>query len=214
MTCDSKREYDAPDPPLQRTLPARDVDLVPFRLEDVDALYHGWLNDDDVIEYLEVRFADRSMAALRSYVSGVIADPNRYFYLVVHRKTGRRIGTASFAINPIHMTANWGYLIGEREFWGGGISLQVQIPILDLAFDELGVRRFYGGAFFENVRSQFNLRRLGFTKEGVFRQHYRKASGSEEFTDLVYYALLAEEWQLIRAKFDELRFAPVSASRP
>lgn len=211
MTRGSKRAYKTLDPPTQRTLRARDVDLVPFRLEDVDEIYHGWLNNEEVIEYLEVRFADRSMAALRTYVRDVIADPNRYFYLVVHRETDQRIGTASVAVNPIHMTANWGYLIGEREFWGTGISLQVQIPIFDLAFDELGVRRFYGGAYFENVRSQFNLRRLGFTKEGVFRQHYRKAPGSEEFTDLVYYALLAEEWRLIRAKFDDLRIVATGA---
>jgi len=192
---------------MQRTLRARDVDLVPFRLEDADEIYHGWLNNDEIIEYLEVRFADRSMAALRTYVSEVIADPNRYFYLVVHRKTDQRIGTASFAVNPSHLTANWGYLIGEREFWGTGISLQMQIPIFDLAFDELGARRFFGGPFIENVRSQFNLRRLGFTKEGVFRKHFRKAPGSEEFTDAVYYALLAEEWQTIRTKFDNYRFA-------
>ena len=206
-----EKEHETIDPPRQRTLYARDVDLIPFRLEDADETYHGWLNDDEVIEYLEVRFADRSMAALRTYVNSVIADPNRYFYLVKHRQTGKRIGTVSFTVNPIHLTVNWGYLIGDHEFWGTGISLQVQIPIFDFAFGELGARRFYGGAFIENIRSQFNLRRLGFIKEGVFRKHYRKAVGSEEFTDIVYYALLAEEWQSIRTKFDKFRIPPDNA---
>lgn len=190
-----------------RILRARDVDLVPFLEKDVDETYRSWLLDDEVVEFLEVRQMDRSMPALNTYVRGCIDDPNRYFYLIVDRASSRRIGTASLAVDPLHLTASFGYLIGERRFWGTGAALQAQVALFDLAFDEFGVRRFYGGAFRENVKSQFNLKRLGFKKEGVFRQHLRTGAEGESFTDLVYYGLMADEWRAIRGRFDELRYA-------
>jgi len=194
-------DCNASSPPKTRILRARDVDLVPFRLEDVDETYHGWLNDDEIVKYLEAQFVDRSMPALRNYVQSVLDDPNRSFYLVVHRESGRRVGTSSLAVNLLHGTATFGNLIGDRDIQG----IQVLVAMFDLAFDELGVRRIYGGPYAGNVGAQFNLRRLGFVKEGVFRKHYRKAPGSDEFSDLVYYGLIAEEWHAIRGRLDPFR---------
>ena len=82
-------------PPKTRILRARDVDLLPFRLEYVDETYHGWLNDGEIVKYLEAQFVDRSMSALRDYVQSIEENPNRSFYLVVHRESGRRVGTGS-----------------------------------------------------------------------------------------------------------------------
>ena len=194
-------------PPKERILRARDIDLLPFRLEYVDETYHGWLNDGEIVKYLEAQFVDRSMTALRDYIQSVEQNPNRSFYLVVHRESGRRVGTGSLAVNLLHGTATWGNLIGDRGIRCEGISVQVLVAMFDLAFDELGVRRIYGGPYAGNVGAQFNLRRLGFVKEGVFRKHYRKAPGSDEFSDLVYYGLLAEEWRAIRGRLDPFRYA-------
>ena len=193
-------------PPKDRILKSCDLDLVPFRLEDVDETYQGGVTDEEVTRYLEVRFADRFISTLRDYVQSVLDDPKRNFYRLIHRASNRPIGTASLAINVSHATAAWGYLVGERDFWYPGISYQAQVPLFDLAFDELGVRRFFGGPYGDNVRSQFNLRRLGFKKKGVFRAHYRKAPDSDEFVDVVYYGLMAEEWQAIRDRFEPLRY--------
>ena len=189
-----------------RVLRARDVDLRPFRMEDVDQTYQGWLLDEAVVKYLEVAFTDRSLPALRAYMGAAIADPNRFFYLVVDRDKAHRIGTASFAVNTRHRTVNWGYMIGERDYWGTGVSLQVQVALFDLAFDSLGVRRFHGAPYRDHVASRFNLKRLGFKEEGVLRRHYCRGPDGEEVVDLVQYGLLAEEWRAIRHKFDYLRY--------
>ena len=196
-----------------RVLRARDIDLRPFKAEEVGKDYYRWLHDDEIIKNLEVALSDRSMPALRAHVQRAIDEPSSYFYRVHDRDSDQAIGTASLRVNTRHGTASWGYLIGERDFWGNGISLQAQIPIFDVAFDEIGVRRFWGSPFREHIASQFNLRRLGFKQEGVLRQHMRSGANGGAISDCISYGLLAEDWAAVRAKFDHLRYCDDAKSR-
>ena len=188
------------------SLKAKDIDLRPFALSDVDTTYQAWLLDDETTRYLDVAFTDRSISALKEFVRSIEANPNRLFYMIVVRDTGESIGTANLEIDPVHRVGNFGYMIGERRWWGTGVALQVQVALFDFAFDHLGNRRFYGGVRVENVMSQFNLKRLGFVKEGVFRNHVRAGSDNYKYMDVVYYGLMHEEWQVIRDKFDAYRY--------
>lgn len=188
------------------TLKARDVDLRPFSLSDVDSTYQAWLLDGETTRYLDVAFTDRSIAKLKEFVRAVEANLNRLFYMIVVRETGESIGTANLEIDPVNRLGNYGYMIGERRWWGTGVALQAQVALFDLAFDQLGTRRIYGGARVDNIMSQFNLKRLGFVKEGVFRNHVRTDLDSDTYVDVVYYGLMHEEWLAIRHKFNAHRY--------
>ena len=100
------------------------------------------------------------------------------------------------------MIGNYGYLIGERSCWGSKAAIETQVALLDLVFSHLGIRRTYGGTHNENIKSQFNFKALGFKKEGTFRQHVRKAPGSNQYADIVYYGLLSDEWEKISHRFE------------
>ena len=188
------------------TLKARDVDLRPFSLSDVDSTYQAWLLDAETTRYLDVAFTDRSIAKLKKFVRAVEANPNRLFYMIVFRETGESIGTANLEIDPVNRLGNYGYMIGERRWWGTGVALQAQVAMFDLAFDQLGNRRFYSGTRVDNIMSQFNLKRLGFVKEGVFRNHVRTDLDSDTYIDVVNYGLMHEEWSAIRHKFNAHRY--------
>ncbi len=186
-------------------LRGQDVNLRPFTLDDVTEKYQAWLLDEETVKYLDVGFADRSLPALRNWAKGVISDQNRFFFMIVHRENQNEIGTCNLQIDQTHRHSNYGYLIGDKEWWGTGIPLQAQVVLFDFAFDVLGNRRFYAGVRSDNVMSQFNLRRLGFKKEGIFRQHVCVNPDQEEYSDAVYYGLMAEEWAEECDRFDELR---------
>ena len=175
-------------------------------MADVNATYQRWLLDADTVRYLDVGFGDRSLPALEVYIRGVRDDLNRFFWMIVERATGRDIGTASLAFETPHDNTTFGYLIGERDQWGTGAAVQAQVAMFDFAFDVAGARRIYGGAARENVMSQFNLRRLGFQKEGVFRQHVRVGTDGH-ITDSIYYGLLADDWRAVRDKFNPVRYS-------
>lgn len=189
-----------------RLLRARDVDLRPFKLDDINDAYCCWMHDEEVIRFTRIASYDRSIEGLRAYALRVMETPGSYFWSVVHRADQHPIGTAKLVIDLEHGIANWGYLIGEQDYWRDGLSLQVQIPVFDLAFDELGVRKLYGGTYPDHIKSRFNLARMGFQEEGRFRQHIRRGPDGAEVADLVYYGLLVEEWLQIRDKFNNLRY--------
>ncbi|MBT5415225.1 MAG: GNAT family N-acetyltransferase [Rhodospirillaceae bacterium] len=190
----------------RRTLRARDIDLRPFRVEEVGEDYHRWLHDPAIIQNIEAALADRSMEGLRAHVQRVWEHPTGCFYRVVHRETETAIGTASLRVDTKHGTATWGYLIGEVAYRSDGMSLQAQVPLFDIAFDEIGLRRFWGFPFREHIASQFNLRRMGFKQEGVLRQHMRSGAQGERISDCIAYGLLREDWDEARGKFDHLRY--------
>ena len=177
--------------------------LRPFQLEDVDDTYCRWLNDPEVVRYLEARHADRSPEALRAFVKNSLANPNRHFFLVLEDDQDLPIGTASLVVRPHYNVATFGYMIGEREYWGGDYALVVQVALLDHAFGTLGLRRLEGGAAATNTSSHFNFRRLGFVREGTRR--LQVIDNQKGPVDLLVYGMFAEEWQENSGKFNRFR---------
>jgi RimJ/RimL family protein N-acetyltransferase len=201
-------DADVPLPEKFRSvrLKAKDIELCRFSLADVNATYQAWLQDIETTRYLDVAFADRSISALKEFVRSIDADPNRLFYKIVVNDTGEAIGTVNLKIDPVHHVGSYGYMIGERCWWGTGVAIQAQVALFDFAFNSLGIRRFYGGAPIGNVMSHFNFKRLHFVKEGVFRSHVRASPDNDKYQDVVYYGLMLEEWQSIRNKFNSYRY--------
>ena len=189
-----------------KTLRSRDLDLRPFKLNDIDSAYERWMNDEEVVRFTRIPAYDTSYDGLVAYAERVLNTPGTYFWSVTHREDRRAIGTAKLVVSLEHGIANWGYLIGERDYWRDSISLQAQVPVFDYAFDDLGVRKMYGGTDSDHVKSRFNLARMKFRKEGVFREHFRGGADGAKLVDLVYYGLLISEWQEVSGQFDYLRY--------
>jgi len=186
-------------------LQARDYALVPISLDHVTEQYQKWLLDEEVVQYLEVAWTDRSLSALQNYVENVIRDPNRYFYVIEDRYEALSIGTISLNVMPRHGTGHYGFLIGERDYWGTDAALQAQVAFLDFAFEGIRLRKVTGGVYLKNLKSHFLLRRLGFVKEGVHRAQVRLRADGSEVSDVVCYGLLAAEWTARREKFSQYR---------
>ena len=184
-------------------LHSRDFILRPFGNEDVTEQYQQWLLDPEVVRFLEVRHSDRTLQALQRYVRDGIDNPHRHMFMIVARDSGNDIGTIVLDINPAHQFASFGYLIGNKSYWGGATVKQTQVALFDFAFLNLNLRRMYGGVDGNNTASHFNYRQMGFRREGVLREH-----GIDDQTgvvDAVYYGLLRDEWMDIRTNFDDLR---------
>ncbi|NQU57220.1 MAG: GNAT family N-acetyltransferase [Rhodospirillales bacterium] len=185
------------------SLHSRDLVLRPFLETDVTEAYRQWLLDPEVVRFLEVRHSDRSMAELRKYVAAVVENPQRHMFLIISRESGNGIGTTTLNTTPAHQFANFGYLIGEKAYWGGSIVRQIQTVLFDFAFMELNLRRIYGGVYANNTASHFNYKRMGFKREGVLRQHV--IDDVEGVADAIFYGLLRSEWLEKRNEFDEIR---------
>lgn len=84
-----------------------------------------------------------------------------------------------------------GYMLGE-EYQGRGLGTRAVALFVDKLFGETRLHRVYATVSVENVPSLRLLARLGFTREGVMREHYL-IQGRR--VDEVLHGLLRHEWE-------------------
>ena len=105
--------------------------------------------------------------------------------------SGTLLGTcALWAINAQCRRAEIGYILDSRA-WGRGFMHEALSALLDYAFTELNLNRVEADSDSRNERSARLLDRLGFTKEGLFRE---RCIVDGEVSDSAMYGLLRREW--------------------
>ncbi|HEY4021356.1 MAG TPA: GNAT family protein [Pseudonocardiaceae bacterium] len=102
----------------------------------------------------------------------------------------RLVGEVNLLIDSHIRSAEVGYWL-DADVEGRGLATRAVSAALDWAFGPLGLRRVKLFAIADNERSLGVARRLGFTREGLFRAA-AVVSGVEH--DVVGYGLLAREW--------------------
>ncbi len=139
-----------------------------IRLTDVNEKYCRWMNDPDVIAYLESRFYPNTPESLKNYVSGRINDPNSVFWAIVVKKGEQHIGNIKIGpINWIHRLADVGVIIGERAFWGKGYGTEAIKLASRYAFTILNLNKLTAGMYSCNISSLSAFKKANFTEEGI-----------------------------------------------
>ena len=163
-----------------------------FRLEDAAALaayrsvpevarYQSWTSPYSLDK---ARYAVQTMVA---------ADPSYpgWFQYAVELTDGRHlIGDVGVNLADNLMQAEIGYTLApDRQ--GHGYATEAVRAVLDHLFRVQGLHRVSAECDARNTPSARLLERLGFTREGLRRQH---TWIKHEWTDDLLYGLLAEEW--------------------
>jgi RimJ/RimL family protein N-acetyltransferase len=117
--------------------------------------------------------------------------------------------TFAFAIRPVDSSDLIGYLeldgilwphgvcgmsiaIGDRANWGKGYGYEAACLALAFAFGELNLHRVTATVFSYNERSIALFEKLGFRREGVYREFLQR-DGKRH--DMLLYGLLEREWR-------------------
>jgi RimJ/RimL family protein N-acetyltransferase len=109
------------------------------------------------------------------------------------------LGMASYMnIVPDHGRAETGAIAHGKGLRQSPAATEAHYLMASYIFDELGYRRYEWKLNNTNSASHKAARRLGFTFEGVFRQHEVKRYGNR---DTAWYAMLDTEWPRCKAAF-------------
>lgn len=101
---------------------------------------------------------------------------------------------------PNHQRAMIGYDLA-REHWGQGFASEAIREVLQLGFEQLSLHQIQAETIVENVRSVRLLERLGFTREGVRREHSLEDDG--EYHGTAMYGLLRADYRHLTRLHDE-----------
>lgn len=149
------------------------VILRPLKIEDLPKT-HEWRNNLELIKLTQgIRFP-KTMEMDRDWFNQALNDKsNRNIYFGIDEiKTGDFIGIIQLNnIDYISGTTNWGFIIGEDIKRGKGFSKEAPELLFSYAFNVLNLRKICGYRIAFNKNAFFMNLSLGFSEEGLLKQH-------------------------------------------
>jgi RimJ/RimL family protein N-acetyltransferase len=189
-------------PPPRQALPGLRVLLEPFHAATHrDALHSSLHADGDprLWEYLPYGpFDERAWSA---WFSESEASDDPLFFAIVERASGVPLGQASYLrVEPGQGVIEIGHIALGPALQRTPAATEAMFLLARHAFDDLGYRRLEWKCNALNARSRRAAERLGFTFEGVFRQHMMIKGRNR---DTAWYSVIDREWPRVRAAFEQ-----------
>lgn len=131
---------------------------------------------------------------IRKNLSVIPNTPNAWLQLGLHLPGGLLVGDIGLHFLEDGAQAEIGYTLAPEQ-QGHGYAFEAVEAILGYLFDQLAKHRITASVDPENFRSIHLLEKLGFRKEGHFKQSILIRG---EWCDDIIYAMLQEEWKARR----------------
>ena len=188
--------------PRATTLEGRVVRMVPLDpVAHAGALFdatRGEENEQLWLYLFEGPFATR--AAFDSHLQQKASSEDPLFFAIVDKSSGDAVGYASYLrIEPAHRVIEVGnilYTPGLQRTIGATEAMYLMARHV---FEDLGYRRYEWKCNALNAPSRKAALRLGFTFEGVFRQHMMVKGRNR---DTAWFSMLDSEWPKRKAAFE------------
>ncbi|EHK64414.1 GNAT family N-acetyltransferase [Achromobacter arsenitoxydans] len=141
---------------------------------------------DDMRRYVERALAGQRAGACLPFV-------------IVQQGTGRIIGATRYmdialAHKRLEIGGTWLTPASQRS----GANTEAKFLLLQHAFETIGIMRVVFKTELSNTQSRQAILRIGGVEEGVFRKHLIAQSGRAR--DMVYFAILDEDWPSVKAR--------------
>jgi RimJ/RimL family protein N-acetyltransferase len=141
-----------------------------------------------------------SEAEFRTALERKAATDDPLFFAITEPRSGRALGYASFMrIEPGHRCIEVGGILFAPELQRTPAATEAMYLMARHVFEDLGYRRYEWKCDALNRPSIRAALRLGFTFEGVFRQHMVVKGHNR---DTAWFAMLDSEWPARKAAFE------------
>ena len=191
-----------PATPRRVTLTGRYVTLTPLDpAAHSDSLWERTGGSDNTALWdwmADGPFLDR--AAFDEHLAAKSRSEDPLFSAYIDNATGRAVGIGSFMrIDVKNRVIEVGSLMFGREMQRTRVSTEAMYLMARYVFQELGYRRYEWKCNVLNEPSKLTAKRLGFTFEGIFRQHMIIKGKNR---DTAWFAMLDSEWPARKAEFE------------
>ncbi|MDD3324758.1 MAG: GNAT family protein [Sulfurospirillaceae bacterium] len=171
------------------SLVGKNIYLRALHVSDVDGDYPSWLNDKEVCKYNSHgdTLYTKEMALL--YIKSVQDSPTCKVFAICDKTSDKHIGNISLqAICAKNESAEFAILLGDRAFWGKGLSKEAGKLLIDYGFDTLNLHRIYCGTNEANLPMQRLALFLGMSFEGRRKEAMKK---NGKFYDILEYGIVS-----------------------
>ena len=177
---------------IPRRLSARDLYLRPSNTTDAESMF-AMLSDPQSMKYWSdqpIKDLDAAVEVLNKDLESD-AQGNSMCWAVCLNGQDKMIGKCIlFQFSQQNHRAEIGYIL-NREYWRKGLMYQALEAVIDFAFNTLKLHRIEADVDMENAGSLGLLEKLGFRREGLFRERWFVYN---EWQDSVMLGLLKQDW--------------------
>jgi RimJ/RimL family protein N-acetyltransferase len=167
-----------------------------------EALYHGSHEQDSEAQWrymFDGPYPD--FAAYQAAFQKKQASIDPLFFAIIENATERPVGQASFLrMDPAHRVIEVGNIIFTPALQRSAGATEAMYLMARHVFEDLGYRRYEWKCNALNEPSRRAALRLGFTFEGIFRQHMIVKGRNR---DTAWFSMLDAEWPQRRAGFEQ-----------
>lgn len=166
------------------------VYLRPLHVNDANGDYPNWLNDKEVCQYNSHGDKLYTQEMALSYIQSIQNSLTCKVFAICDKKSDTHIGNISLqAISKTNESAEFAILLGNRAFWGKGLSKEAGRLLIDYGFGELKLHRIYCGTSEANIPMQHLALALGMELEGKRKEAMKK---NGKFYDILEYGILTK----------------------
>lgn len=176
-----------------KTLHTERLTLRQFTVDDAQAMFENWANDERVTRFL-TWCPHESPEATKQLVTRWCAaydQPSTYNWVMVYQ--GTPIG--NIAVGSLNERSEWaelGYCMGFA-YWNKGLMTEAAKAVIDFLFAEVGVNRIQISHAVKNPASGRVAQKCGLLFEGTRREYFKTSSG--EFLDISHYGIVRRQWE-------------------
>ena len=164
-----------------------------FIVDDAQAMFQNWANDERVTRYLTWRPHESSEATKQLLEVWCSAYENSNTYNWAMDYEGTPIGNISVVrLSDKCEYAELGYCMGY-DYWNKGFMSEAAKAVIDYLFAEVGVNRVGISHAVKNPASGRVAQKCGLTYEGTKREFFKRSDG--EFLDISDYGIFRSEWE-------------------
>ena len=169
------------------TLRTERLVLRPVVDDDAEAMHHFFSDEQAMIWWSSG--PHETLDETRAYVKQNAGGDHRMIWAITE-DGGEALGWV--VLIPVREgVAEIGYNL-RRSHWGGGYAREAVTEIVGHAFAAMGLRRIKADTDPDNAASNALLERLGFEREGYFREEWETHIGVR---DSIIWGLLKSEWE-------------------
>ncbi len=177
------------------------VRLTGLKKEDAKT-FSNWHNDAGFLRLIDAEMArPRAAEEIEKWFEEWQKDPKQICFAVRKLDDEQMLGFISLeGILWSHGVAWLGVGIGDRSQWDKGYGRDAILLLLKYGFDELNLHRIQLTVFQYNERGIALYEKLGFRREGVFREFMQREGRRY---DMYLYGLLRREWAALQAPLND-----------
>ena len=188
--------------PQRIVLDGRVVSVVPLdAVAHTETLYEASLGEENegLWRYLfEGPFATR--AAFHAHIRERASSEDPLFFAILEKSSGDAVGCAAYMrIEPAHRVIEVGSILFTPRLQRTVGATEAMYLMARHVFEDLEYRRYEWKCNALNAPSRRAALRLGFTFEGIFRQHMIVKGRNR---DTAWFSMLDSEWAQRKAAFE------------